>query len=235
MAMTDYPYPTNFLNPMPGHPVEVACQVGFESYKPPGSTGQNDINNNTVTLINRLINATNVYFNWNNKTDFCVNWKDTGGAGNLADAAWAVLTCNQLAMPDSTGDGTMFIKQEFDKAAYTKGCQTNYGLTPDYGWPMREFGGANVARDFKHYSNIVFSNGELDPWIAGGVTEYINLKLPYYIIQGGAHHLDLRLPNDADAGTDVARVRDHESRDLRSWIDEYQAQFVQAPTVSEDL
>jgi lysosomal Pro-X carboxypeptidase len=71
----------------------------------------------------------------------------------------------------------------------------------------------------------VFSNGNLDPWKAGGVTEYINLKLPYYIIQGGAHHLDLRLPNEADVGTDVFRVRAHAANDLQSWIEAYQAQF----------
>jgi len=27
MAMTDYPYETNFLNPMPGFPVNVACEA----------------------------------------------------------------------------------------------------------------------------------------------------------------------------------------------------------------
>lgn len=209
--MSDYPYPTSFLEPMPASPVNVSCQVGFETYKPPG---QNDITDYTVKLIKRLISATDVYFNYENKTGYCVNWKDTDAAGSLSADAWAILTCNQLAQPSSTGDGTMFIKSEFDFAAYTKECSDSYGLTPDYTWVVREYGGANIARDFKHYSNIVFSNGNLDPWKAGGVTEYINLKLPYYIIQGGAHHLDLRLPNAADAGTDVERVRAHETKDL---------------------
>jgi hypothetical protein len=50
----------------------------------------------------------------------------------------------------------------------------------------------------------------------------INLDLPYYVIKGGAHHLDLRLPTKEDEGTDVEWVRDHETIDLETWIIEYQ-------------
>jgi hypothetical protein len=42
-------------------------------------------------------------------------------------------------------------------------------LTPDYDWALREFGGYNITRDLNGYNNIVFSNGNLDPWTAGGV------------------------------------------------------------------
>jgi hypothetical protein len=49
------------------------------------------------------------------------------------------------------------------------------------------------------------------------------LKLPYYVIEGGAHHLDLRLPSAADAGTDVEWVREAEANDLEGFILKYQA------------
>jgi lysosomal Pro-X carboxypeptidase len=44
-------------------------------------------------------------------------------------------------------------------------------MTPKYDWALDFFGGRNIVRDFSSYSNIVFSNGDLDPWSAGGVTE----------------------------------------------------------------
>jgi len=44
----------------------------------------------------------------------------------------------------------------------------------------------------------MFSNGNLDPWSAGGVNGWVNYKVPYIMIKGGAHHLDLRTPNPAD-------------------------------------
>lgn len=121
----------------------------------------------------------------------------------------------------------MFIPYTFNYQENTASCQEQYGLTPDYKWALREFGGFNITRDLKHYSNIVFSNGELDPWRAGGLQgdQYfeVNLKLPYYVIKGGAHHLDLRLPTPADHCTDVEWVRQQEAENLENWILEYQS------------
>jgi lysosomal Pro-X carboxypeptidase len=47
-------------------------------------------------------------------------------------------------------------------------------------------------------SNIIFSNGELDPWHAGGVLTNVSERSIAIYIEDSAHHLDLRLPNDAD-------------------------------------
>jgi hypothetical protein len=71
------------------------------------------------------------------------------------------------------------------------------------------------------HQNIIFSNGVLDPWLSGGVTEYVNLHLPLYVIKGGAHHLDMRTPTEVDKGTDVEFIRDAETAMLRTWIEEY--------------
>ena len=97
----------------------------------------------------------------------------------------------------------MFIPETFNFDAYTKSCQEMYGLTPDYDWALTFFGGYNIYKDFLADSNTIFSNGQFDPWRAGGLNKNVTADgsgIALYI-EGGAHHTDLRAPNDADPAT----------------------------------
>ena len=78
-------------------------------------------------------------------------------------------------------------------------------------------------RDFIHTSNIIFSNGQLDPWMPGGV--YVNATESGWesislFIENAAHHLDLRLPNPADPPP-VTSARLVERMWIKKWIDDY--------------
>ena len=57
-------------------------------------------------------------------------------------------------------------------------------------WPEIYF---NVEA-MKQIGNIIFSNGHLDPWSSGGVLNQSDAgkRNPIFIIDQGAHHLDLR-------------------------------------------
>jgi lysosomal Pro-X carboxypeptidase len=69
-------------------------------------------------------------------------------------------------------------------------------------------------------SNIIFSNGELDPWHAGGVLTNVSERSIAIYIEDSAHHLDLRLPNEADPAS-LTAARQTETEWIAMFIDEY--------------
>ena len=94
-----------------------------------------------------------------------------------------------------------------------------WGVVPRPDWEEITFGGADIAAG----SNIFLSSGELDPWRAAGIQtkprgapESIIVR----IIEGGAHHLDLRQSNPKDPNS-VVDVRVEEMRAIQKWIAEW--------------
>ncbi len=59
----------------------------------------------------------------------------------------------------------MFWNESFDADALSRGCQQLWGVQPRRLWATQEWGGRKIGT----HSNIVFSNGLLDPWHRGGV------------------------------------------------------------------
>jgi len=153
MAMTDYPDAANFLRPMPAWPVNASCEYfknvpnindeDKEVYDPKSTA----LTERQKLVFGALRDAANVYFDYDKALGYCMDGKDTGATGNLAADGWNVLQCNQLAMPNSTGTNSMFIPYTFNYIDNTLACQHDYGLTPDYHWALREFGGYNITRD----------------------------------------------------------------------------------------
>lgn len=80
------------------------------------------------------------------------------------------------------------------------------------------FGGKNPVKDFKKLSNVIFSNGDLDPWHAGGVTFELNNTTKTIYIENSAHHFDLREPNSTDPES-VKLARAEEIRWVAKFID----------------
>jgi len=72
-------------------------------------------------------------------------------------------------------------------------------------------------------SNIVFTNGDLDPWSSGGVRSNLSSSVLSLTVQGGAHHLDLMWSN-SDDGLSVRQVREEQLRQVRRWVAEAAAE-----------
>jgi len=89
-------------------------------------------------------------------------------------------------------------------------------LNQGFFWALEFFGGRDIY-DLAASTKIFFANGKLDPWSAGGLKHTLTDALPSYLIEGSAHHLDLRFPNELDP-PDVTWARTLEKFYVEEWI-----------------
>jgi lysosomal Pro-X carboxypeptidase len=161
MAMVDYPMPTSFLGPMPSYPVTVACSY-FAA--PSSQTGR--------AAVAALSQAIGVFYNYSGESGACYDVQ-ANGPSTLADpGGWNYQQCSEMVMPMSQdGVQDMFYPAAWNLTAYNENCRNTYGFDPRDKWILQQFGGIFAAGpvDLAPYSNIVFSNGQLDPWRGGGV------------------------------------------------------------------
>lgn len=123
MAMTDYPFASSFLTPMPANPVNVSCEA-FKDIEPLNTTTQMEpvkdgLNDRQKLVLTALKEATGVYFNYTGE-EKCTDYSDTSATGNLGDdGGWDALACNQLAMPMANSKDSMFLEDTWDYAQYS--------------------------------------------------------------------------------------------------------------------
>ncbi|KAM3874765.1 lysosomal Pro-X carboxypeptidase [Diretmus argenteus] len=201
LAMVDYPYQANFLQPLPPWPIQVVCKyLGFESAV------------DDYELLHGVAQAAKVYYNYTGNTP-CLNTSQTA-TGSLGFLGWYYQACTEMVMPMCTdGIQDMFERQDWNFQAFSDECFTLFGIRPRADWARTVYGGTDIAS----HSNIIFSNGGLDPWSGGGVTRNITDSLVAIVIPDGAHHLDLRYNNDHDPPS-VRAARAMEVEYFKEWI-----------------
>jgi lysosomal Pro-X carboxypeptidase len=214
MAMTDYPYPADFLQPMPGYPANYTCTLGADYAKQRGQPQeQTPHNSGELPWLHALLA---VYYNSSGQAGTCFN---TSGSvsPSLGMQAWDYQACTELVLPTgSNGIDDCLPAQPFNLTALEEYCAVTWNVVPDIGWGERWGAGEFMAGAA---SNIVFSNGNLDPWSPYGVLQVPpNGRVTAVMIEGGAHHLDLRGPNPADPPS-VLKARALEEASILQWIE----------------
>ncbi|XP_068601568.1 lysosomal Pro-X carboxypeptidase [Brachionichthys hirsutus] len=201
LAMVDYPYEANFLQPLPPWPIQVVCNyLAFDSAV---SDDQ---------LLHGVSQAVKVYYNYTGSSS-CLNTSQTA-TGSLGFLGWYYQACTEMVMPMCTdGIHDMFEFEEWNFQAFSDECNAMFGVRPRADWAGTAYGGKDIAS----HSNIIFSNGGLDPWSAGGVSYNITDSLLSITIPDGAHHLDLRYSNEHDPPS-VRAARSLEVIYFQEWI-----------------
>ncbi|KAL5012801.1 hypothetical protein ScPMuIL_011352 [Solemya velum] len=199
LAMVDYPMAADFLEPLPAWPIKSVCMPLSKPY-----TGK--------TLIQQLALGADVYFNYTGQAK-CLNTSQTA-TSTLGDLLWSYQACTEMVMPFCTNGVTdMFPPSPWNFTAYSDMCYQQWKVRPSEDWVMTYYWGQNIT----DASNIIFSNGLLDPWHSGGVLKSLSGSLIAIQIPDGAHHLDLRSETLQDP-PDVIAARETERNILRNWL-----------------
>lgn len=200
IAMVNYPYPAGFLAPLPAYPVKSVC----------GHLTNSSVNDESLLV--QLFEGLSVYSNYTGQLQ-CLDVNQTANQA-LGDLGWDFQACTEMVMPMcSDGINDMFEMKAWNLDEYSDECMKKWKTKPRPMMTSVMYGGRNITSS----SNIVFSNGLLDPWSTGGVTKTLSDSLISVIIPEGAHHLDLRAsdPNDP---VSVVKARDIEKQSIAKWI-----------------
>ncbi|KAJ1349024.1 hypothetical protein KIN20_004466 [Parelaphostrongylus tenuis] len=228
MAMVDYPYNTSFLEPLPGWPVKVACSF------------MNDTRTNFSDreLATKLYNAANVYYNTSGKLQY--NCIDPAVCGDRATALlgdevpWSWQECSEIVIDMcSKGGENDFFWNECSPSSIDFLAQVCESTLKRFNWTTANWNIDAVATLYgltvQHASNIILTQGHLDPWSGGGYKasspDNRNDQGIYVVeIPASAHHLDLRTPNTCDPNT-VKNARYQIVQILKCWVGSCNTQY----------
>jgi len=204
LAEFDYPYPSNFIAPLPAWPAEEVCKF---LTNPDG---------NDQELATDMQKALNLFWNYTGEVG-CVDLRQKTPTGIVGYPGYLFQLCSGLSSPGCSNGTDMFPVQKFDPAYFSDFCYGLYGVRPDPRHATIEFGSDKIA----FASNIIFSNGNLDPASAGAIDRRppgADDSIIVLNIDKAAHHLDLRAANDADPDS-LKEVRKQETEIIKCWVE----------------
>mmetsp|Transcript_11218 Transcript_11218/g.27581 ORF Transcript_11218/g.27581 Transcript_11218/m.27581 type:complete len:484 (-) Transcript_11218:288-1739(-) len=208
LPQLDYPYP---VGGRPAWPVNATCDILVQAMDANGSA-----------LISAAATVTRFSLGISGKA--CVPTLPEGPGGIPGDGpgpgSWGWQSCTENLHQFSARGIRSYTFSLEDSAG--KPCAQLFNDTANLNTTRltQMYGGYKLGDGLAGISNIIWSNGALDPWSGGGfLTPRENAKGNYWIhLQKGAHHLDLRGPHPDDPD-EVTKAREMEEDIISGWIE----------------
>jgi lysosomal Pro-X carboxypeptidase len=212
MAMGNYPYPSSYIlngnGVLPAFPVRVACDFLDE-----------DLSQDTALWLERLNQFSGVYYNSSGTLQCNELSAPVNEESAIVNELWGYQYCSEIfqLFGQSANDADMFWDAPWNATEQSNYCFDQVGSYPypqnhvTETWGLEEDWAAAT-------SNIVWSQGEYDPWKGGGVTTNLTESLVSIVIPECAHHVDLFFSDPGDTAA-IKNAREFEMSMVRSWIE----------------
>ncbi|KAM7287138.1 hypothetical protein ISCGN_030832 [Ixodes scapularis] len=197
LAMFNYKEPARRVTLLPRYPLGEACDILTEAY-------------DDDSLVEAVFNVANMFYNHTGDL-VCFNilhyFKE--------NPVWNFQMCTELVTTQcSNGDADMLYVRQWNLKKIRENCEKLYKVKPQPRKLYTEYG-----TRFWNSSNIIFSNGEFDPWTSLGYLSPKTETVIPILIGESAHQEDLAFGAPADRH-DLTRAREQERRNVRKWIEE---------------
>eukprot|EP00747_Dinoflagellata_sp_TGD_P061015 gnl/TRDRNA2_/TRDRNA2_152328_c1_seq1.p1 gnl/TRDRNA2_/TRDRNA2_152328_c1~~gnl/TRDRNA2_/TRDRNA2_152328_c1_seq1.p1 ORF type:complete len:417 (+),score=62.22 gnl/TRDRNA2_/TRDRNA2_152328_c1_seq1:36-1253(+) len=211
LAMIDYPYPCNFVTPLPANPLKYACASAGSALA------------RLRAILDTYLNSTGAVPCYDVDGDLgpsSVNRLDAPfRMSTISMAPWNYQACTELILEPLTTAGLGFYPEDDDEVAdIVRSCEKRFGTSSRPAWMPLSTGGSH-AFNTGAITNIIFSNGEKDPWQTG--VPYLSASAHPSVfammVEGAAHHEDLRFTAPA-TGLPVKQAKKKELDTIRGWL-----------------
>lgn len=139
--------------------------------------------------------------------------------GKVNSRQWTYQTCNEFGyFQTTTSKNNSFTPLKYISLDYYLDiCKQAFGISvaPPVGWKNAHYGSTDIAG-----TKILFSNGNIDPWSALGVTTKAKESTEYpFFIKGTAHCADLYSSDPLDS-SDLKTARFEMKKIFDGWVKE---------------